>query len=75
MASCAVITYEKRNIFTDEFLPKVDVLCYIKVQEEYVLRFTITLSYDEYDGSTNTLLKELEAAYGIDLSEYYNEEG
>lgn len=74
MAKCAVITYEKRNIFTDEFLPKVDVLCYIRVQREYVLRFTITLSYEEYDSSTNTLLKELETAYGIDLSEYYNEE-
>lgn len=74
-ASYTVITYEKKNIFTDEFLPKVDVLCYIKVQDEYVLHFTVTLSYEEYDGSTNTLLKEMETAYGIDLSEYYNEEG
>lgn len=74
MARCAVITYEKKSSFTGEFLPRVDVLCCIKVHEEYYLKFTVTLSYDEYDGSTNTLLKELEIAYGIDLSEYHNEE-
>ena len=74
MASCAVITYEEKDYRTEEFLPRVDVICYIKVQDDYVLEFTITLSFEEYDGSTNKLLKELEAAYGIDLSEYYNEE-
>lgn len=74
MAYYAVITYEEKDYRTEEFLPRVDVPCYIKVQDDYVLEVTITLSFDEYDGSTNTLLKELEMAYGIDLSEYYNEE-
>lgn len=74
MASCAVITYEEKDYRTEEFLQRVDVLSYIMVQEDYVLTVTITLSFEEYDGSTNTLLKELEIAYGIDLSEYYNEE-
>ena len=74
MASCAAITYEEVDYLTGEFLPRVDVICYIRVQEDYLLTVTITLSFEEYDGSTNTLLKELETAYGIDLSEYYNEE-
>lgn len=74
MASCAVITYEEKDYLTEELLPRVDVICYIRVQEDYVLTVTITLSFEEYDGSTNTLLKELETAYGIDLSEYYKEE-
>ena len=73
MARCAVITYEQKDYLTEEFLPRADVLCYIKVQEDYVLYFTITLLYEEYDDSTNILLKELETAYGIDLSEYYYE--
>lgn len=74
MARCAVITYESKDIFTDEFWPKVDVLCYIRVQEKYVLEIVINLSFKKYDGSTITVLKELETAYGIDLSEYYSEE-
>lgn len=73
MASYAVITYEEKDYRTGEFLPRVDMACYIKVQEDYILNVTVTLSFEEYDGSTNTLLKELETAYGIDLSDYYNE--
>ena len=73
MARCAVITYEQKDYLTEEFLPRADVLCYIKVQEDYILYFTITILYEEYDNSTNILLKELETAYGIDLSEYYQE--
>ena len=73
MARCAVITYEQKDYLTEEFLPRADILCYIKVQEDYTLYFTITILYEEYDNSTNILLKELETAYGIDLSEYYHE--
>ena len=73
MARCAVITYEQKDYLTEEFLPRADILCYIKVQEDYILYFTITILYEEYDNSTNILLKELETAYGIDLSEFYYE--
>lgn len=68
-----VITYEEQDYITQEYVPKVLVPCYIKIDEEYNLEYEITLSYDEYDNSTNTVIKELETAYGIDLSKYYFE--
>lgn len=71
----AVITYEELDSYTQEYLPCARVQCYIKISDNYALEYNIRLSYDEYDRSTNTIIKELETAYGIDLSEYYNEEG
>ena len=41
------------------------------MSDDYALEYDIKLSYDEYDNSTDTVIKELETAYGIDLSEYY----
>ncbi|MCH5254984.1 MAG: hypothetical protein J1F41_08660 [Lachnospiraceae bacterium] len=71
MASYVVLTYDEKDYLTKEFLPQTEVKCYIRINEDYVLEYTITLSPDEYDDSTNVVIKELEAAYGIDLSEYY----
>lgn len=70
----AVISFEELDSYTQEYLPCDKVLCFIRVNDNYALEYDIRLSHDKYDPSTNTVLKELETAYGIDLSEYYNEE-
>lgn len=70
----AIITYEELDSYTEEYVPRVRARCFIRVSDDYVLDYDIKLYCDEYDGSTNTVIKELETAYGIDLSEYYKEE-
>lgn len=73
-AACVVVSYEAKDYITQEYAPQIEILCYIRIEDsEYYLDFSITLKYDEYDAATNTVIKELETAYGIDLSEYYNE--
>lgn len=72
-ASYVVFTYEKTSYYSEEYVPMVDVICFIRVNEDYFLEYKITLSEEEYDISTNIVLEELEVAYGIDLSEYYYE--
>lgn len=51
-----------------------DVRCYIRMNEEYLLTCRIWMEDDDYDAATNAVIKELEKAYGIDLSSYYNKE-
>lgn len=68
-----VFTYEDSGYINDEYMPMTEVLCMIRINDEYFLSYTITLSEEEYDTATNAVLKELEGAYGIDLSEYYCE--
>lgn len=68
-----IINYEEKDHVTEEFVPKSDVLCNIRIDDDFALRFDITFTYDEYDDSTDTVIKELETAYEIDLSEYYYE--
>ncbi len=68
-----IIDYETPD-YTGDYYKEVKVHCWIAIEEGYLLDCTITLRTNEYDESTNALLKELETAYGIDLSEYYNEE-
>ena len=70
----AVITYEELDRFTEEYLPRVRVCCFFKVSDDYALEYDIRLYQSDYDNSTNMVIKELETAYGIDLSEYYHEE-
>lgn len=73
-ASYVVFTYEEQDLMDEEkYIPQVKVKCFIRIDEDYVLKNDITLNYGEYDDSTNTLLKELETAYMIDLSRYYYE--
>ena len=59
---------------TEEYHRQVEVSCWIIVKEKFALVCEVTLREKDFDASTNTLLKELETAYGIDLSGYYNEE-
>ena len=48
------------------------MLCFIPVDESFYLAVTIYLSEEQYDASTNTVIRELENAYGLDLSAYYD---
>lgn len=66
-----VFTYEKESNYSTGYVPEVGVRCFIRFNEEYFLRYEVNLSPEEYDSSTNAVLKELETAYGFDLSEYY----
>ncbi len=68
-----VITYEEKDHLTEEFVPKTDVMCNIRINDDFALIYEITFTDSEYDDSTNTVIKELETAYEIDLSEYYYE--
>lgn len=68
-----VVDYERPDLLTGEYYKEVSVNCRIIIGENYFLICDITLYGNDYDSSTNTLLKELETAYGIDLSAYYYE--
>ena len=69
-----ILDYETPDIITEEYYRETKVTCWIVIGEQYVLGCDITLRDKEFDTATNALLRELETAYGIDLSEYYNEE-
>ncbi|GFI46846.1 hypothetical protein IMSAGC019_02166 [Lachnospiraceae bacterium] len=70
----SVISYEKKGNKTEEFFPRAEVLLDIRLDGDYYLALAIYLSGEKYDGSTNKVIRELERAYGIDLSEYYYQE-
>ena len=66
--------YETPDSATGEYYKQVEVSCWMIVEEKFALICEFTLREEDFDASTNALLKELETAYGIDLSGYYNEE-
>ncbi len=68
-----VIEYDEPDYNGEEYHSRVDVYCYIKLSDKSNLRCELILRSEDYDDSTNILLKELETAYGIDLSRYYYE--
>ena len=67
------VEYEEPDYKGEEYHSQADVYCYIRLKDKYLLRCDIRLSSEDYDGATNILLKELETAYGIDLSGCYYE--
>ncbi len=69
-----IVDYETPDLMTQEYYREVRVNCRIIIEEKYALTCDITLRDNNYDKMTNTVIKELETAYGIDLAEYYNEE-
>lgn len=69
-----IVDYETPDTQTGEYYQMVNVNCRIIIAEKFALLCDITLRGNEFDTSTNTLLQELETAYGMDLSGYYNEE-
>lgn len=68
-----VITYEEISVVSQDYEAYVEADYIIRIAEGYALSGKIKLSYEEYDAETNTLIKELETAYGMDLSKYYKE--
>lgn len=68
-----VIEYDELDYNGEEYHSRADVYCYIKLDDKCYLSCHIKLSRENYDDATNILLKELETAYGLDLSRYYYE--
>lgn len=68
----SVVSYEKKG-YGGEYFPKAEVLCYFRFQDKYYLSLEIFLTGEGYDASTNEVIRELETAYGMDLSDYYYE--
>ena len=68
-----VIEYDELDYDGEEYRSRADVYCYIKLDDKRYLSCHIKLSRENYDDATNILLKELETAYGLDLSRYYYE--
>lgn len=65
------ITYESQNYGSEEYYKCAEITWLIRVKENYMVAFRVTLSSMDYDNNTNGLIKELETAYGFDLSEWY----
>ncbi len=72
-AAYFIVSYDEQDYESEEYYARADVKCYIRIEDEYMLNCAIYLNSDNYDNATNILLKELETAYGIDLSEFYYE--
>lgn len=70
-ALSAVISYDKLGCDAKEYFPDAEILCYIQYDKEHYLALEIFLSGEKYDDATNTVIRELESAYGINLSDYY----
>lgn len=71
MAAYCIISYDKQNDEDGEYESTAKVKSIIRLEDTDFLLCDITLRAGEYDASTDILLKELETAYGMDLSEYY----
>lgn len=69
-----IIEYDEQSYSDENYYHKAEVNCFIRLDDEYLFACTITLRSEEYDSATNVLIKELETAYGIDMSAYYREE-
>lgn len=66
-----VVEYEEKDRKTEDYYPRTYVKCLIRVTEKHYIACEFTLKSEQYDGETNALLKELETAYGLDLSAWY----
>lgn len=69
-----VIEYEEKEWNGEEYHKRADVNFCIQVKEQYFIFGDIYLKSADYDSKTNDLIKELETAYGLDLSEWYAQE-
>lgn len=69
-----VVEYEEKEWNGEEYHKRADVGFCIQVKEHYFIFGTIYLKSVDYDSKTNELIKELETAYGLDLSEWYADE-
>lgn len=69
-----VVEYEQKSILTEEWQKRVDINCSIRLKEKYHITCEIKFQIEDFDGTTNSLIKELETAYGLDLSAWYADE-
>lgn len=69
-----VLEYEEQDYRSEEYYERADITFMIHVEEQYFVNYSISLMSVDYDGATNNLIKELEKAYGLDLSEWYAKE-
>lgn len=69
-----VVEYEEKERNSDEYHKVAEVNFYIQVKEKYFIIGRISLLSEDYDSATNALIKELETAYGLDLSAWYADE-
>lgn len=69
-----VVEYEEKERNSDEYHKRADVSFCIQVKEHYFIFGNIYLKSVDYDSKTNELIRELETAYGLDLSEWYADE-
>ena len=69
-----VVEYEEKEWNGEEYHKRADVNFCIQVKEKYFIFGDIYLKSVDYDSKTNDLIKELETAYGLDLSEWYAQE-
>lgn len=65
------LEYESQNYGSEEYYKCAKITWVIQVKENYFVAFRITLLSMDYDNNTNSLIKELETAYGFDLSKWY----
>ena len=68
-----IVEYDEPDHNGEGYHKRVKVECHIRLEEKYHLSCSIWLNDEDYDNATNILLKELETAYGVDLSRYYYE--
>lgn len=69
-----IVEYDEQSYRDENYYHTAEVNCYIRLDDDYLFACDITLRSEEYDSATNVLMKELETAYGIDMSAYYREE-
>lgn len=65
------VEYEQKDSLTEEYNRRTYIDCLIQVKEKHYVSCEIRLLFEDYDVETNDLLKELETAYGLDLSAWY----
>lgn len=65
------VEYEQKDSLTEEYNRRTYIDCLIQVKERHYISCEIRLLFEDYDVETNDLLKELETAYGLDLSAWY----
>lgn len=68
----AIITYDKRSMSDDLWYPAASIEYLQGITEDTALCYEISLSTENFDKYTDIILKELENAYGMDLSQFYS---
>lgn len=72
-AAYCVLSYDEFDDVVSDYEHIAEIRALILIEDDYFLCCDITLRSNDYDVNTDLLLKELEHAYGMDLSAFYNE--